>query len=497
MAPITRSKSAKEATVAGNCPVTRSVSALRKKHKSIDVKTVNKIVAKARRISNRKQHHNNKKAAAKKAQHYTSKAEQRAGERALNIKQGVLASFKQFALDVINAAKTTARDNLASYLRSSVLVNGKLSFRVHSTEETTVLVEELKLHEMLGDRQMIAATITVPDNERIGLENGERVMKLTISQKDEDVKTTLNKRNPRRIDGLKDADIVIIEDERGEVMAIILKEIIPLELTKQFNFFHDFYAGEKTLYTRGCRAATYPDAHDILRCLKSKDARDCGGFKQSNVKQIIGLKVTQTGRNVMIHYKNKKGKQIKWAFTSNLDRKAFPRSDFFESPFNPLIEFLESIFDNISQFWLKKHGCDESKIDGVMKKVMSKLKVTGGLIRQHINKLGIHTDPSNKLPTLICGPTVYLWNDDTKDWTQRVCDGGRLVMVDGAIYLEYLPQDVIILNGNILHTITELTQKKRGKHVKGGYTRFSVQLYSGYNRGNNKHGRYGSFSCQW
>ena len=469
---------------------------MQKKHKSIDVKTTNKIVAKAR-SGNGKQQHNNKKAATKKEQHYISKAEKRAGDRSLNIKKGVLASFKKFAFNVIKEARTTAHDILTSYLRSPALLNGELSFKIHSAEETTVLVEELNLQAMVGDRQMISATITVPDDERIGAEKGEEVMKLTISQKDNDVMTTLNKRNPRRIDGLKDANIIIIKDKVGEVMAIILKEIIPLDLSKQFNLFRDFYEGKNTLYTRGCRAATYPVVDDIMRCLKSMESRNAGGFQQSNIKQLYDLRVTRTGRNVMLYYKNKKGKKIKWAFTSNLDRKPFPRGDFVESPFNPLLEFLEKIFGNIGRFWLKRHGCKENKIGREMQGAMSKLRVTGGLIGQYKNKLGIHTDPSSMLPTLVCGPTVYSWNDETKDWSQRVCDGGRLVLVDGSIYLEYLPQDVIILNGNVLHTITELTQKKGGELVKGGYTRFSVQLYSAFNRGKNKHGRYGTFSCKW
>lgn len=458
-----------------------------------DVKTINKVVSNIRQ-SNKDQQHT-KKAADVKAQRYTSKAKKREEERALNIKEGVLAKFKQCA-DHVKQARAKANDLLVSYFRK--VKNEELSFKLHSTEETAVLVKELNLQATVGDRRMIAATITITDCERIGADIGEEVMKLTISLRNPDTKKALNNRNPRRIDGLKDANIVIIEDEQGEIMAIILREIIPIGLTKQYNLFREFYEEVNTLYTRGCRAATYPDVDDIMRCLKSRESRDAGGFKKSNVKQIFDLQLTRTGKNVMIHYKNKKGDRIKWAFTSNLDRKAFKRGQFVDSPFNPLIHFLEVMFGNVGKYWLNRHGCN--KVEKVMKGAMKELRVTGGMIGQHKHQLGIHTDPSSFLPTLVSGPTIYTYSNETNDWSQRVCDGGRLVMVDGCLYLEYLPGDTVFLNGNVLHTITPLTDKKGiagSEQMKGSYSRFSTQLFSAYNRGANKHGQYGSYSCIW
>ena len=470
---------------------------MKRNHNNCDVKTIEKVVSNIRRrSSNKKPQQRNNNTTDEKAQHYTSKAKKREEERALNIKKGVLAKFKKFAGEVIEKARVSAENLLLNYFQR--MKDEELSFKIHSAEETAVLVEELNLQATVGEKEMIAATITISNGERIGADVGESVMKLTISEAKKDTRQALSKRNPRGIDGLKDANIVIIKDEQGQIMAIILREIIPIDLTKQFNLFREFYQTKNTLYTRGCRAATYPDVDDIMRCLKSADSRVAGGFRQTNVKQLHDIRVTRTGCNVMLYYKNRAGKTIGWAFTSNLDRKAFKRGDFVNSPFNSLLQFLEVTFRSVSEFWLKRHGCEEKKIDAELNRAMSKLHVTGGMIGQHKNRLGIHTDPSSKLATLVCGQTVYCYSDETGNWTERVCNGGRLVMIDGCIFLEYLPSDVVILNGNVLHSITALTDKKKSKEQsKSAHSRFSVQLYSDHNRGKNKHGKYGTFDCWW
>mmetsp|Transcript_32659 Transcript_32659/g.66624 ORF Transcript_32659/g.66624 Transcript_32659/m.66624 type:complete len:486 (-) Transcript_32659:48-1505(-) len=485
MSPTTRCATTKKKHNASCRPITRSVTAT-KKHRS---------------TAGNKKHYN--KAAiiptTETKPRYVPKVNRKTEERELHIKKGTLSKFVKQAKAVVNMAIKKARQTFGQYMSLPILLEEDLSCHWHSVEETKILIDKLNLQEMIDHGDITAVTITIPDNQRIGEKEGEEIMKLTFSQNDPQVKKSLNKRNPRNVSsGLKDANIILIEDQRSEPMAIILRQIIPLELSTKFDSFRQYYDGVNTLYTKGCRAATYPDTDDILRCLKDQMSKDAGGFKQSNVKMITGLRVTSTGRNVMLEYRNKKkGKKIEWAFTSNLDRKAFDRTQFNETPVDPLLQFMEKLYENVSRYWIHKFGCDENKIKDEMARAMNQLQVSGGLIKQYSDKMGIHSDPSSWFPSCIFGPTIYKWDVNTGRWGDRICDGGRLVLVDGCIFLEYLPQDVIVLNGNLLHGVTRLQQKKQGTQLKGGYSRFSIQMYTNYNRNENPRSRYGSFSCKW
>ena len=70
------------------------------------------------------------------------------------------------------------------------------------------------------------------------------------------------------------------------------------------------------------------------------------------------------------------------------------------------------------------------------------------------SKLGAHRDPAGPMPALIGGATTRLLGEGG-NWQARA-HGGHLVLLDGLFDLAYGPHDLVLLDGNFLHTVTRL-----------------------------------------
>lgn len=70
------------------------------------------------------------------------------------------------------------------------------------------------------------------------------------------------------------------------------------------------------------------------------------------------------------------------------------------------------------------------------------------------SKLGAHRDPACPMPALIGGATTYVLGEGTT-WQARA-RGGHLVLLDGLFDLAYGPRDLVLLDGNFMHTVTRL-----------------------------------------
>lgn len=70
------------------------------------------------------------------------------------------------------------------------------------------------------------------------------------------------------------------------------------------------------------------------------------------------------------------------------------------------------------------------------------------------SKLGAHRDPPSPMPALIGGATTHFMGENNT-W-QAHARGGKLVLLDGLFDLAYGPRDLVILDGNFMHTVTRL-----------------------------------------
>jgi hypothetical protein len=100
--------------------------------------------------------------------------------------------------------------------------------------------------------------------------------------------------------------------------------------------------------------------------------------------------------------------------------------------------------------------------------------------------IGVHRDPMALCPACIFGHTTYTlenntWSNDNK--------GGILYILDGLFALDYGPCDIVIMDGNIAHGVTQV---QRDNVKRAPTERFSAILFCTWNRrkGMCKPGRY-------
>ena len=105
------------------------------------------------------------------------------------------------------------------------------------------------------------------------------------------------------------------------------------------------------------------------------------------------------------------------------------------------------------------------------------------------SQAGPHHDMPCPLPALIVGQGMHELVHG--EWQCRG-KGGRLFIADGLFDISYGPEDIVLLDGNILHGITGLRDLPgQGQSSRGELERFSAILFSKFKReGMKGHGKY-------
>ena len=113
-------------------------------------------------------------------------------------------------------------------------------------------------------------------------------------------------------------------------------------------------------------------------------------------------------------------------------------------------------------------------------------------VNENTSRAGAHQDPPAPLPAMIAGPGVHkLINGE---WRQT-CRGGRLY-IDGLVDLTYGPIDVVILDGNFLHGITNLRDLPDAKmSSRPELVRFSLIRFADWQREKMK--KYANYQGGW
>jgi hypothetical protein len=111
------------------------------------------------------------------------------------------------------------------------------------------------------------------------------------------------------------------------------------------------------------------------------------------------------------------------------------------------------------------------------------------LLNEGNSRCGIHHDMPCPFPALILGQGSHELVDGV--WQCRAV-GGRLFLADGLVDISYGPTDIVLLDGNIPHGITNLRDfKGKGTCARAQLERFSAILFSGFKRDKmKKHGNY-------
>ena len=65
-------------------------------------------------------------------------------------------------------------------------------------------------------------------------------------------------------------------------------------------------------------------------------------------------------------------------------------------------------------------------------------------------QISLHRDPNSPIPAALFGPGVHLWNNDEERWGET-CNGGHLMVLNGAIDVPNGPLDATFIDGNEPH----------------------------------------------
>ena len=117
------------------------------------------------------------------------------------------------------------------------------------------------------------------------------------------------------------------------------------------------------------------------------------------------------------------------------------------------------------------------------------MKLSTMKLNEGSSQAGPHHDMPCPLPALIVGQGTHKLVHGK--W-QCCGKGGRLFIADGLFDISYGPEDIVLLDGNILHGITGLRDLPgQGQSSRGELERFSAILFSSFKREKMKgHGKY-------
>jgi hypothetical protein len=144
---------------------------------------------------------------------------------------------------------------------------------------------------------------------------------------------------------------------------------------------------------------------------------------------------------------------------------------------NQTLDFWKKWQPNTKQFlgrYLHSHGYPQGNIDSCQTSLSNNLKLSTLLLTSN-KDIGVHRDPMAPCPACIFGHTTHTLENNT--WSNKD-KGGILFILDGLFALDYGPCDIVIIDGNIAHGVTQVQRV----NVKGVTKRFSAIIFCTWNR---------------
>lgn len=326
------------------------------------------------------------------------------------------------------------------------------------------------------------ATITVSAECRMSPSVGQSSAKITVSEAGI-VADLLNHRSLQYygIEDCKKYHTIFIVNDVNEVLVLWLRNRLSLDEARSMEVFYKDYDDNPGCWTMGCEGQNYADFSFICEALTNKNAHAQAGLNsETNVVSVQSLGTNEkTGITNKVVYTNAEGETISRPLNKPLKRKSHTSESLEQiHTINPstarLHETLESIYKEHLPDFLTSWGVPSNHLDEVTGDILKELGVTANVFDCHSN-IGQHQDIPAPSPALLVGTTNYMFDESSGKWVKKH-KGGNLYLADGMILLDYKPQDVILMDANILHGIT---------NIKGGNPksyRLSLVYFSRYKR---------------
>jgi hypothetical protein len=378
------------------------------------------------------------------------------------------------------------------------MVMNKYKHRILGMENSIQLV-------FVNDGAKNHAVVVLDSMCRMHSEEVKATLKCNFSDKD-----TLNDfRNSDSL-GLGRASFFVRWDSvNGPIVAIVIRDSMDDSLASASLILEREHNRVSKGWNKGCEADPWASSHNILSQVKNPLAMKSAGFCLSNVCKVLSVGPDNPSKSTSPKFKYinvKEGRVVSRPLCAFIDRHKWSSNNSSISPLRTLAGITHEEQDLVSSYldrrielfqhylpqylgsrgWSMKHTIEAVEWSSEPNIVHSTLKT----LRNKIP--GNHRDPPT--PTFAC--VGGHGNFELKDGVfVRKQLGGNLYLVDGLLRLDYGPRDMIFLDGNVAHGVTNMrhmTQKK------GNLSRFSVISFSNWRREKmKKPGNYdGYYNCK-
>ena len=395
-----------------------------------------------------------------------SRSRRRAKNRCHPIKEGVLKKFKE-------KQGVDNKDSTSQFIQYADSIKGKDS-------ETS-----MNGLSIVKDTSNYSATITILQHCRISHEVADRSKKICLPQKGV-VAALLNQRNLSNW-GIADKNkykTIRIVDEHGHLCVLWYRNRLSFkESLVPLSYKRPHQIGKR--WTRGCDAQPTISFNKICHQLQDRELNDSAGFKSTNVEEIVSIGPREKGRGPneygvtnSFEYRNKNGSTVDTqTFNVALNRVAHVKMNNIrkESPHtHPFEQRMHSTYQEGCKEFFTSNGCPDTFLDEASGSATAELTLSTNLFTA-ASSIGQHVDTPTPTPAMIVGPTNFQLDSNDTSWVRKH-KGGNLYLADSMLLLDFEPQDIIFIDGNLLHGVT---------NIKGGGNssdRFSLVYFSKYKR---------------
>jgi hypothetical protein len=301
------------------------------------------------------------------------------------------------------------------------------------------------------------------------------------------------------------SDIRMSFEPRFELPERLISRYVPNALSMTTTkYFYDLEALHHIIadgrgWQKGCEAdVRVTDLGNVVGRTKDKSAM-CGyGVSHNcNVKDIKASNINNDA-SLKIYYDNRYGEDKSFQISSWLNRSVWTKKQLSSSiqqlmkkmeyynnnnnNFNNntimksmlnnsilLINELENLYRHHALDYLINRKWPHELAITVLNEI--ELCFSTLVVNNNISKIGCHKDPPSPFPALLAGPSTY---SITNNKWEKVYNGGRLFYLDGLVDLSYCPYDVVMMDGNAPHGVSNI----EGVANNIDASRFSIIMFT-------------------
>ena len=286
-------------------------------------------------------------------------------------------------------------------------------------------------------------------------------------------------RNPDAF-GLQDTSFEVrLDDMDGPIIAIKIKNAFSFDQSLQSLELQELHRDMSCGWNQGCEADPFPTSKSIKSQLQNEKCMKSSGFASTNVKKVIHLgPLSKSGSGCKYGYVNASGKKIYRGISSHIDRhkwaKRGSRSIKHLTDNISIIDIAKKTYMSHIPGYLASRGYGSLEIQENLEEMNQNLELSTLSITQ-AKPIAIHRDPHTPTFAMLFGHTTHEVKEE-EWWDRKV--GGTLYLIDGLLELKYSPRDIMIIDGNFAHGVTNVINSDRSYLTE----RFSVIMFCRWRR---------------